>query len=928
MSTLQGRWIWTAAEGPGENEVVRFRTRFELDDPTGAEIRISADTRYVLRVNDVEVGRGPIRSTIERWFYDRYGLDGYLREGTNVVEVRVWNYGWSTYQTIANRGGLVFDVVRDGKAIACSDETVSCARETAIRSKTVKRNVNLGFMEHYDARDAAAMRWEPAVVIDDVWGELHERPVRQMDRQLVRPQGIRWIRAVRPARQVVSVNTRTTFFPDRRDANATIMTAYVGVVIDSPREMQGTIAFPNTKWNGMHGDFRIEGTHYEVSPRDREIAVELRQGRQLFLMELAAKFDDLYVHLELEFEERVSFGDFFVIGPTSQIENKTDGTTRIYGGLSDFSVLVDSDRRHKEIFEHATIEGIEAYRDEMRTVPDEYVFHDEYVLSLVRRTQVMETLPVRSGHNHMLHGTTEATRFARPAAGDLEIVVDFHEYHVGSIRLRLEATAGTIVDVYGFENQFENEVDFTLGLNNAVRYVCRDGYQEYETLTRMGFRYLMLVFRTLTSDVVVHEVSAVQASYAVSRNGHFRSSDYLLNRIYEISRRTNLLCSEDTFVDSPAYEQAYWTGDAQVSAQVNVFYFGEYELLKHCVKQVPLSRPWSPLVPALMPTDWETAIPLWTMNWIITAEQYVFYSGDHAFTREIYPEIRTTLEYYARFIGDDGAFSISAWNMIDWAAMDVSNDGVMTAQQGVLAHCMRIAARMAESIGETRDVPFYREQEEKLLRYLDETLWLEDKQAYTDGWTREKGYSATQSIQTHMILRRYDCISNDAKRRIVEEKILSPPSDWIDVGSPFMLFYLFEVWHDQGRDREILDVMRDKWGMMLRYDSSTCWEVFPVFYENARTRSYCHSWSSAPGYVMIRYLLGLEPVAPGFAKLRLKVPDVDLEWCEGSIPSPRGKIDVFWSRERGQKRYRAVVPQEIDVDLSGADDWDVTIERI
>ena len=117
----------------------------------------------------------------------------------------------------------------------------------------------------------------------------------------------------------------------------------------------------------------------------------------------------------------------------------------------------------------------------------------------------------------------------------------------------------------------------------------------------------------------------------------------MLNKIFEISRRTNLMCTEDTFTDSPTYEQAYWSGDAQVSAAVSAFYFGEYELLKHNINQVPLGRKYTKLRPALMPTDWETAIPVWTMNWMITIEQYMYYTGDDAAGWELYDEIKNRL---------------------------------------------------------------------------------------------------------------------------------------------------------------------------------------------------------------------------------------------------------------------------------------------
>jgi hypothetical protein len=79
---------------------------------------------------------------------------------------------------------------------------------------------------------------------------------------------------------------------------------------------------------------------------------------------------------------------------------------------------------------------------------------------------------------------------------------------------------------------------------------------------------------------------------------------------------------------------------------------------------------------------------------------------------------------------------------------------------------------------------------------------------------------------------------------------------------------------------------------------------------------------------MIKYMLGLTPVGQGFKKMELSIPVTDIEWAEGSIPTPHGRIDVYWSREAGMKKFRARVPSAIEIVKSGCDGWNVTIERI
>ena len=61
--------------------------------PADVPARITADSRYVLWVNDREVGRGPARSQPYRQRYDSYDLAPYLAAGRNVIAVLVTYYG-------------------------------------------------------------------------------------------------------------------------------------------------------------------------------------------------------------------------------------------------------------------------------------------------------------------------------------------------------------------------------------------------------------------------------------------------------------------------------------------------------------------------------------------------------------------------------------------------------------------------------------------------------------------------------------------------------------------------------------------------------------------------------------------------------------------------------------------------------------------
>ncbi|MCX6016962.1 MAG: family 78 glycoside hydrolase catalytic domain [Chloroflexi bacterium] len=103
----QGHWIWTpddviefGFETSGDEQkkrresTVLFRRSVRLSAaPQHAPARMTADSRYALYINGIELSRGPVRSQPRRMMYDIVDLAPALRPGINVITVIVKNYG-------------------------------------------------------------------------------------------------------------------------------------------------------------------------------------------------------------------------------------------------------------------------------------------------------------------------------------------------------------------------------------------------------------------------------------------------------------------------------------------------------------------------------------------------------------------------------------------------------------------------------------------------------------------------------------------------------------------------------------------------------------------------------------------------------------------------------------------------------------------
>jgi hypothetical protein len=117
------------------------------------------------------------------------------------------------------------------------------------------------------------------------------------------------------------------------------------------------------------------------------------------------------------------------------------------------------------------------------------------------------------------------------------------------------------------------------------------------------------------------------------------------------------------------------------------------------------------------------------------------------------------------------------------------------------------------------------------------------------------------------------------------------PEGWVAEGSAFALQLTIETLAKAGNRNEITRLIRKWWGLMLDHDATACWESFPADVGlDWHSRSYCHGCSAAPVFALPSYILGVQPVEPGFRRFEINPWLGDLDWARGSVPTPYGEI--------------------------------------
>lgn len=198
---------------------------------------------------------------------------------------------------------------------------------------------------------------------------------------------------------------------------------------------------------------------------------------------------------------------------------------------------------------------------------------------------------------------------------------DFGGEIVGHTRLRLHGSAGQVVTVRHGEE---------LAGPFQVRYQmrCNCIYEDHVTLSGggdlaefydyRGFRYLELSNAPAKPEVWVdvrHHPFDESAS-------EFKSSDDLLNRIWDLSKRGIEMGCQGVFVDCPTREKGQYTGDTYLTALSQLILTADPSLARKALKDFQQSQRFDAGLLAVAPGSYRQELAEWSFCWVFLLRYY------------------------------------------------------------------------------------------------------------------------------------------------------------------------------------------------------------------------------------------------------------------------------------------------------------------
>jgi hypothetical protein len=406
-----------------------------------------------------------------------------------------------------------------------------------------------------------------------------------------------------------------------------------------------------------------------------------------------------------------------------------------------------------------------------------------------------------------------------------------------------------------------------------------------------GFRFVRIDLIDPNVTLSLKEINAIFAYRDIPYLGSFRSNDERLNKIWMTGAYTVHLNMQEYIWDAIKRDRLVWLGDLHPEVMTISTVFGYNDVVP---KSLDLARDITPL------PGWMNGMCSYSLWWVIIHHDWYLYQGNLAYLKEQQPYLTDLLNMLLTKVDATGQEKLDGGGrFLDWPSSP-NEKGVDAGLQALMVIAFQDGAELCNMLGD-----------KVLAAKCSEIAALMQKRVPDHNQLKQA--AALMSLADLIPARK----AND---------------EVIQVGGPkgfstFYGYYMLEAQAKAGEYKAAMDNIRQYWGGMLDMGATSFWEDFDLdwtinaaridelvpsgkkdihadygayCYENLR-HSLCHGWASGPTSWLTAHVLGVRVLEPGCKKLSIEPHLGDLQWAEGTFPTPHGLVHIKHTKEAGGK---------------------------
>ena len=466
--------------------------------------------------------------------------------------------------------------------------------------------------------------------------------------------------------------------------------------------------------------------------------------------------------------------------------------------------------------------------------------------------------------------------FGRELHGGLQLITD--QSRGGKpVRVRLrfgESVAEAMSDVADTAKDATND--------HAMRdYIVSLPWLGKLEIGNTGFRFVRIDLVDDNAELKLKEVNAIFVFRDISYLGSFNSSDTLLNKIWMTGAYTVHLNMQDYLWDGIKRDRLVWVGDMHPETSTIATVFGYNDVVP---KSLDLARDITPL------PEYMNGMVSYSMWWIIIQHDWYMHNGDLAYLKQQKSYLIKLLDQYSHKIDTNNSEALDGGGrFLDWPSSQ-NIKGIHAGLQAMLVIALTDGAELCKILNDPATAKKCEDAVARLKRNVPD---------------------ANGSKQAAALLSLSGLLPPEKAN---EELSVNGVHNY----STFFGYYMLQAKAKAGDYQGAIDAIRNYWGPMLNLGATTFWEDFNIDWLPNASRidelvpprkkdihgdygAYCykgfrhslaHGWSSGPTPWLTEHVLGIEILAAGCKVIKIEPHLGDLQFAEGTFPTPYGILKV------------------------------------
>ncbi len=404
----------------------------------------------------------------------------------------------------------------------------------------------------------------------------------------------------------------------------------------------------------------------------------------------------------------------------------------------------------------------------------------------------------------------------------------------------------------------------------------------------------------------------------------FTSSDTILNKVWDICKYSIKATSfAGIYVDGDR-ERIPYEADAYINQMGHYCTDREYSL-------------------ARISNEYFIKHPTWPTEWILhTVPMFYYdylYTGNIESVKNFYEDLKfKTLVSLAREDGlinsrnatDEIMTNLGFSNakdrirdIVDWppsqkdtgwklATPEGERDGYEMVEINTMVNAfyyrnLVLMSELAGYLGKSNDSALYNNLAQRVKKIINKKLFDREKGIYLDG-----EFSRHSSLHANIIPLAFDLVPEEYKKSVI---------DFIKsrgmACSVYAAQYLLEGLYNAGEDEYaagLLTATHDRsWWNMIKSGSTITMEAWDMKYKP--NSDWNHAWGAAPANIIPRYMWGIQPAEPGFAKAIIRPRLGRLKHSKITVPTIRGPISAEFREIGSSREYLISIPGNMKCDF-------------